>query len=157
MTLLCITWQTFWQWLNNSQLVSTLILLVFGTLVYETWHKNKEVRRELIWWLMNHVAEYATIATTYWSEHPSQKTEHQILAARLKSEYSVLLTAIDDLSLNKTTQKQMREAVINLYEAATGGAFESHRKVSQETKIKALSLIATHSATLRRKLRACVA
>lgn len=157
MTLSCITWQTFWQWLNNSQLASTLILLGFGTLGYETWHKNREVRRELIWWLMNHVEEYATMATTYWSEHPSQKPEHLILAARLKSEYSVLLTAIEDLSLSKTSRKQIREAIINLYEAATGGTFESQRKVSQETKIKVLSLIATHSAALCRNLRGCVA
>lgn len=153
----CMDWMaSFWKWLNESQLASTLIILVCGTFIYETWHKHRAVRRELIWWLINHIEEYTSIANDYWTNHPSAKAEHQMHAARLKSEYSVMLTTIDDLSMKKAIKKQIREALINLYEAATGGSFESQRKVSQENKLKVLSSIATHSAALRRNLRACV-
>lgn len=156
MSFACTFGHDLWHWLNYSQLASTLILLFFGTIVYETWHKHRQVRREMIWWLMNHVEEYTTIANAYWMAHPSTKSEHLIHAARLKSEYSVLLTTLDDLSMKKTIKKQIREAMINLYEAATGGSFESQRKVSVENKTKVLSSIASHSATIKRNLRGCV-
>ena len=98
MTLACIRLIDVWNWLNNSQLVSTLLILLFGTFAFESWLKRKEANREMIWWLINHIEEYAVLANDYWSEHPTKETKQLVRAARLKSEYSVLMTSVDNVN-----------------------------------------------------------
>ena len=157
MTLSCIHLIDVWNWLNNSQLVSTLIILLFGTFAFESWLKHKEANREMIWWLINHIEEYATLANDYWSEHPTKETKQMVRAARLKSEYSVLLTSVDNVGgVSKRVKKEVRDSITALYEAATGGEFETANEPSQSDLTKIIIAIAKHSATLRRVLRTTI-
>ena len=157
MTLSCIEMIDVWNWLNDSQLVSTLLILLFGTFAFESWLKRKEATREMIWWLINHIEEYAVIANDYWSEHPTKATKQLVRAARLKSEYCVLLTSVDNVGgVSKNLKKDLRESITALYEAATGGEFETAKKPSQSELTKTLAAIAKHSADLRRVLRTTV-
>ena len=157
MTLSCIHLVDVWNWLNNSQLVSTLIILLFGTFAFESWLKRKEANREMIWWLVNHIEEYAVLANDYWSEHPSKETRQLVRAARLKSEYSVLLSSVDNVDgVSKNMKKDLRDSITALYEAATGGEFETTKKPSQGDLTKIIAAIARHSAALRRALRTTV-
>lgn len=154
----CTVWEDFWNWLNNSQLASTLIILIFGTFIFESWLKHKEASREMIWWLIGHIEEYAEIANSYWTAHPSKDAAQLVRASRLKNEYSVLLTSIDNVNgVSKKIKSEVRVSITALYEAATGGEFETLKKSSQKDLTKTLALIAKHSATLRRILRAAVA
>lgn len=154
----CTVWEDFWNWLNNSQLASTLIILIFGTFIFESWLKHKEASREMIWWLIGHIEEYAEIANSYWTAHPSKDAAQLVRASRLKNEYSVLLTSIDNVNgVSKKIKSEVRVSITALYEAATGGEFETLKKSSQKDLTKTLALIAKHSATLRRILRATVA
>ncbi len=158
MTLSCIQLIDIWKWLNNSQLVSTLIILLFGTFAFESWLKRKEANREMIWWLINHVEEYAVLANEYWSEHPSKETKQLVRAARLKNEYSVLLTSVDNVGgVSKRVKKEVRDSITALYEASTGGEFETGNKLSKGDLTKIIVDITKHSATLRRVLRTTVA
>ncbi len=157
MTLACIRLIDVWNWLNNSQLVSTLLILLFGTFAFESWLKRKEANREMIWWLINHIEEYAVLANDYWSEHPTKETKQLVRAARLKSEYSVLMTSVDNVNgVSKSVKKDLRDSITALYEAATGGEFETAKKPSQGDLTKTLAAIAKHSADLRRVLRTTV-
>ena len=154
----CTVWEDFRNWLNNSQLASTLIILIFGTFIFESWLKHKEASREMIWWLIGHIEEYAEIANSYWTAHPSKDAAQLVRASRLKNEYSVLLTSIDNVNgVSKKIKSEVRVSITALYEAATGGEFETLKKSSQKDLTKTLALIAKHSATLRRILRATVA
>lgn len=154
----CAILDDFWNWLNNSQLASTLIILIFGTFIFESWLKRKEACREMIWWLIGHIEEYAEMANSYWTAHPSKDAAQLVRASRLKNEYSVLLTSIDNVNgVSKKTKSEVRISITELYEAATGGEFETSKKTSQKDLIKTLALIAKHSAILRRMLRTAVA
>ena len=157
MSLSCVTGLDVWNWLNGSQLVSTLIILIFGTFIFESWHKRKENEREVIWWLINHIEEYTALANSYWTEHPSKDAKHLACATRLKTEYSVLLSTVDDVNgISKKTKRQLREGITALYEAATGGDFETAKKPAPKDLTKTFSLLGSNSAALRRTLRTSV-
>ena len=58
--------------------------------------------------------------------------------------------------VSKSVKKDLRDSITALYEAATGGEFETAKKPSQGDLTKTLAAIAKHSADLRRVLRTTV-
>lgn len=150
-----ITWIGVWKWLNESQLLSTLLILVFGTFLIDWWHSRKESDREAVSWLLQFAEEYTGMANEYWSNHPSKTSRQLVLVARLKSEYSVLYNAVENIKgMSDEKRKKVRESINDLYDAATGAEFETAQESTQESLIRTLTGIAKSSATLRRRLRA---
>lgn len=149
-----IPWDKFLSWMSNSQIFSTCVLLLFGTFLFDWWTKRKEAQRATVWWLIEHLEEYAKMANDYWSGHPTKSNRQHVLAARLKSEYTILLSAMDDCNgPNKKTKKELKDEMTKLFEAATGGVFETQKRISDGELIKTLAHISSCSAAMRRRLR----
>lgn len=149
-----IPWNEVWNWISNSQIFSTIVLLLFGTFLFDWWAKRKETQRATVWWLIEHLEEYAKMANDYWAGHPNKNNRQHVLAARLKSEYTILLSAIDDCTgPNKKARKELRDEMTKLFEAATGGVFETQKRISDGELIKILAHISSCSGAMRRRLR----
>ena len=59
--------------------------------------------------------------------------------------------------VSKKVKKEVRDSITALYEASTGGEFETGNKPSKGDLTKIIVDITKHSATLRRVLRTTVA
>lgn len=162
MTMPDIPWKDVWNWLSNSQLFSTIVILLFGTFGFDWWTKRQESRRTNARQLLQLVEEYAANAEEYWTDSPGKVKQEKRrlcnLAFRLKNEYPVMCSSLDAIKgLSKADKAAYRKMMDDLWESATDGFFESNKRFTDEHIEKRLNRISLHSSTLRRTLRALVA
>lgn len=150
----CCALADVWHWISYSQLFSTVIIVGIGTVFLNLWRKRAEKNRIRIDFLIGHIDDYVKRSKEYWGEHPSRKMKHRVCAACLKCEFSELLASVDDITnIDDGLRTNLRNGIIALYEATTGGNFESSRRTKPEDLVETISLISKHSASLRRLLR----
>ena len=162
MTMPDIPWKEIWEWISNSQLFSTVVILGFGTFGFNWWTTRQESRRANVRQLLHLVEEYAANAEEYWTDSPGKEKHAKrrlcAIAFRLKNEYSVMCSSLEVIKgLRKADKAQYRKMMDDLWESATDGFFESKKRFTDEHVEKRLNRISLHSSALRRSLKALVA
>lgn len=130
-----MTLQTLYNilsWINDSQLLATIIGLGLGTFLIERMHQRRCAELETLRWLINLIERYDTMGCEYWQTFSGDEVGRRSeLAARLKVDYAFLAVSVDNIKMVKDAErKQMKEQLERLYDAATGDDFEVDRKFS---------------------------
>lgn len=162
MTIPDIAWLEVWRWVSDSQLFSTVVILLFGTFGFDWWTKRQDSRRMIVKQLIQHVEEYSSNAEEYWSDSPGKEKQAKrrlcLLAFRLKNEYPVMCSSLNTIKgLCKNDMVTYKKMMDELYESATDGFFESQKRFTDERVENRLNRISSNSSALRRALSVLVA
>ena len=157
MILCCIDWCCTFRYVIESQLLSTLIALIGGSIIIERMNFRRNSDREMLKLQLAKVEKYDEMACSYWETFAedcsgtSKKNCRDVLAARLKAEYPFLDLSIDNIRMI-SNKKQIKESLQALYDAATDSDFEVTKKFTKDEIRRTLVRIAKASTKVKRAL-----
>lgn len=141
----------------ESQLVSTCLALIVGSIIIERMNFRRNSDREMAQLLMSKIEKYDEIACLYWGTFDDEcprgadNSSRDELAARLKAEYPFLVLSIDNIKLIHD-KKQLKNSIQELYDAATDSDFEVSKIFTKDEIRRTLVRIAKASAKVKREL-----
>ena len=157
MMLCCIDFGHILRYIMESQLLSTLIALIGGSVIIERLNFKRNSEREMLKLLLKKVEKYDKMACLYWGTFLEECTKgpgkvcRDELAARLKTEYPFLTLTVDNIKLI-ANKKRIKESIQDLFDAATDSDFEVAKEFSKDEVRRTLVRIAKASATVKKEL-----
>ena len=157
MMLCCVSMGQMLRYIIESQLLSTLIALIVGSVIIERLNFRRNSEREMVKLLLEKVETYDRMACSYWGTfleactNDPGKVCRDELAARLKAEYPFLILTVDNIKLI-INKKQIKDSMQGLFDAATDSDFEVSKEFSKDEVRRTLVRIAKAAAKVKKEL-----
>lgn len=148
-----ISWTALWAWASGSSLLSTVITLAIGSWLLYKWQSRRSFEYEVVKFVSEEITSYANDAVQYWGSFADQSQNRQLARQKIKNGLPVLFELINNtVVLDDRGKSKIHDALGGLYDAATGGNFESAEDRQKDEADARIESILVASAVARRVL-----
>ena len=121
-----ISFSVVWAWASSSSLLSTMVTLAVGSWILYKWQSRRAFEYEVVKFVSDEITAYANDAVQYWGSFADNTLNRHIAQQKIRNGFPVLFELIDNtVILDSSCKNTVHDALGNLYDAATGGSFES--------------------------------
>ena len=148
-----ISWTDVWSWSSGSALLSAIITLAVGSYLLYMWQARRSFQYEVVKFISDEITSYANDAVMYWASFSDGSQNRYIARQKIRNGLPMLFELINSTEvLDNVGKARIHEALGGLFDAATGGSFESSEKSQKEDADSRIESILVASAVSRRIL-----
>ena len=148
-----ISFSVIWAWASGSSLLSTVLTLAVGSWILYKWQSRRAFEYEVVKFVSDEITAYANDAVQYWGSFADSAPNRHAAQQKIRNGLPVLFELIDNtVVLDSACKNVVHEALGNLYDAATGGSFESEEVKQKREAANRIESILVAAAVSRRVL-----